>query len=705
MLQQHRVSSQQIAPGNATSVARPARHDMSQEEPRNYEGLVSCQRAEEHSRTYNSQQRMLSLELFGEIFSGSCSRSRRREPLTFAVPLPQGVVATPRRASNRRRRRRDPDDSGARARSLGRWLGALGAHRHPRRCRRVAPGVASATARRPRAPCHGSSTRDRGRRTRERADRCRRIRHCRRWHLSIQPRRDQRDRPLRCHQKRPRDRRWRADIAGSWKWSARRSKNTDRCVRRSGSMPRSRMASRPRPLVTRLHFYAGSGAVRVELTLRNPRRAAHRHGYWDLGDPGSIRLRKAIFRVATTRQGEVFYSPETGRPLVRADGSFALQRYSSGGANWSSSVHVTAEGITPRVPRGYRLRTSAEEIAADRATPIVALRSAGAQIALGVPHFWQNFPKAIDATADALSFSMFPADSESLHELQGGEQKTHVFFVCFGEDPVSDVPLDWCRAPTRVRTTSEAYARAGAIPAAGSMSHARAADYERMVAAALDGESAFDRKREHIDEYGWRHFGRSVRGPRERPLRWTGPVISHYNNQYDAVAAFATQFMRNWRLAVVGAHGRPGPARRRHRHLSHRRRQAAYNGGLFWHTESLHFGRYGDASLISTPKRAAGRWPVERAQLHDRAGPPSLLDRIRRLGRRRPRPGAMGARHGRRDPVAVPVDRPRSDWIGQFNAGLPTITVQDEERATRFVLSSTRIGSPARHATSTTPSS
>ena len=68
---------------------------MSQEEPRNYEGLVSCQRAEEHSRTYNSQQRMLSLELFGEIFSGSCSRSRRREPLTFAAPLPRGVVATP----------------------------------------------------------------------------------------------------------------------------------------------------------------------------------------------------------------------------------------------------------------------------------------------------------------------------------------------------------------------------------------------------------------------------------------------------------------------------------------------------------------------------------------------------------------------------------------------------------------------------------
>ena len=40
-----------------------------------------------------------------------------------------------------------------------------------------------------------------------------------------------------------------------------------------------------------LQFLAGLGAVRVEVSCRNPRAAQHPNGIWDLGDPGSVLIR------------------------------------------------------------------------------------------------------------------------------------------------------------------------------------------------------------------------------------------------------------------------------------------------------------------------------------------------------------------------------------------------------------------------------
>ena len=50
--------------------------------------------------------------------------------------------------------------------------------------------------------------------------------------------------------------------------------------------------------------------------------------------------------------------------------------------------------------------------------------------------FWQNFPKAIEAEAGVgeLSLRIFPIQFADVHEIQGGEQKTHIFHVGFGND-------------------------------------------------------------------------------------------------------------------------------------------------------------------------------------------------------------------------------------------------------------------------------
>ena len=49
---------------------------------------------------------------------------------------------------------------------------------------------------------------------------------------------------------------------------------------------------------TRLHFFAGSAVVRFEVTLRNPRKADHPGGLWDLGNGGSVYLRDAALTLA-----------------------------------------------------------------------------------------------------------------------------------------------------------------------------------------------------------------------------------------------------------------------------------------------------------------------------------------------------------------------------------------------------------------------
>ena len=52
-------------------------------------------------------------------------------------------------------------------------------------------------------------------------------------------------------------------------------------------------------------------------------------------------------------------------------------------------------------------------------------------LGMAMESFWQNFPKAIEATPTSLTLRLFPGQYADVHELQGGEQKTHTFWVSF----------------------------------------------------------------------------------------------------------------------------------------------------------------------------------------------------------------------------------------------------------------------------------
>lgn len=336
----------------------------------------------------------------------------------------------------------------------------------------------------------------------------------------------------------------------------------------------------------RQHHFANHAAVRVHLTISNPNRAEHPGGLWDLGDAGSITIQDASVRIPLSEkegtQGRV--SPERGKPFENFSASMELYQDSSGGENWQSTNHLSRARKVPNTFRGYRWRVDGREHAGLRATPIVALRQGEIDLSVSVPQFWHNFPKGIEADHAGITLRLFPKQYAEPHELQGGEQKEHVFFVAFGKDSVTSEPLEWTRDPLIPLVDPKWVASTEAIPY--FTTRLASGTYQDLVNLAIDGSDCFESKREVIDEYGWRHFG-DLYGDHEAVLHTEfgpKPRISHYNNQYDAIAGFAIHWLRSgdtrWfhSMKELAFHVRDIDI------YNTDEDKAAYNHGLFWHT-------------------------------------------------------------------------------------------------------------------------
>jgi hypothetical protein len=273
---------------------------------------------------------------------------------------------------------------------------------------------------------------------------------------------------------------------------------------------------------------------------------------------------------------------------------------SSGGENWQSPVHQNRHGKNPNRFRGYRFLKSGTQRIGARATPILVLEHGASVIAAAMPYFWQNFPKAMEATNETITLRLFPGQYSDLFELQGGEEKTHSFALAFGPDSVTTDPLSWIRSPLIAHAEPGWYCSAGGLPYRTPLADDQNSDYLQLVDLAIEGKESFDCKREVADEYGWRHFG-DVPADHEAVFHH-GPesFVSHYNNQYDALAGLALQFLRSgdgrwWkRLQELATHVVDID-------IYHTTRdRPAYNHGLFWHT--CHHTTAGTSTHRSYPR-------------------------------------------------------------------------------------------------------
>jgi len=338
---------------------------------------------------------------------------------------------------------------------------------------------------------------------------------------------------------------------------------------------------------SRAFLTAGSAAVQLEIRVRNPRAARHAGGLWDLGDPGSWLFKdlSVCLHPATPVRELRWYAEGPGNESTEPAAPWTLYQDSSGGEQWNCDNHLDRNGKLSVSVRGYQIRRGADLGGEGlRATPCLLAVGESGWVSATVCDFWQNFPKALRWQDDALCIGLFPGECAAGFELQGGEQKRHTLLCDFGEAPRSSV-IEQLQAPPAVWIEPAAVERSKAVPYLIAREASSTPELYAYIDGVIAGPRSFQARREIIDEYGWRNFGDLYADHEAVNDRSARPFISHYNNQYDFIYGGLVHYLASgelrWReLAEASA-----------RHvvdidIYHTGQdKAAFNGGLFWHTD------------------------------------------------------------------------------------------------------------------------
>lgn len=336
---------------------------------------------------------------------------------------------------------------------------------------------------------------------------------------------------------------------------------------------------------SRVTVRAGLSAVRVEITVHNPCAAKHPGGLWDLGDEASLLFRRLSVGLTTAGEGttaSIRPEPLAG-PCHVASRDLKILQASSGGERWMSRNHVDRHGVVPLPFRGWRLEVDGRTVEGLRASPVASLERAGSSVRVAVERFWQQFPRALRYEHGSLDIDLF-AEGAGIHELQGGEQKTHVFWVELGV-PEEPAALSWVHSPARVCLDPAYVAATGASGKIAPAALENLPEYAALVDHVVQGPDSFFAKREVIDEFGWRNFGDVYADHENQHFDGEKPVISHYNNQYDLVYGLLRRFLAtaDWPWYELGDDLARHVVDIDIYHTNEDK--AAYSGGLFWHTD------------------------------------------------------------------------------------------------------------------------
>lgn len=359
----------------------------------------------------------------------------------------------------------------------------------------------------------------------------------------------------------------------------------------------------------RLTHWIDSGLLHLETRLRNTRRARHDGGLWDLGDPGSFLFRGLELHIRHRdlgAQATCHWRAERDLPMRRAaDGSVVrIRQHGSGGRWWNSRNHVSADNQCHVRERGYEAMSPAGMLRGYRAEPLMAVGDNETFLAVTMPEFWQQFPSGLEAQHGRITAGLFPQTDSVPWELQGGEQKTRAVWLATGTGTPDAADLDWTFRPPCLLQAPEAISEADVFPwfpgrmppdtsaaddastaAAMSSQHNDWRRLARYLRQATTGSYSVSARREKIDEYGWRHFGDVPADHEQTHFAGSGTVVSHYNNQFDLICGGILQMASSGDPSWISLFD---PLARHVMdidiyHTDEDR--AAYNGGLFWHTD------------------------------------------------------------------------------------------------------------------------
>ena len=344
----------------------------------------------------------------------------------------------------------------------------------------------------------------------------------------------------------------------------------------------------PLKFQSKVTFFSDTSFFKLDFTLHNPQAAKHEGGLWDLGDISSINFTSLAICLTSPRSLKSRIADQLTKDTVIFEQDFHIQQFSSGGEQWNSPIHKDASGKVALEYNGYKISEKDSVLTGKRILPSISLISDTQTICAYIENFWQNFPKAITKEDNELKLALFP---EGTFELQAGEKKTHS--VWFDFDSNSDEQnFDWVAYPLNLNLEPEYIASTCALE---YFSNKHPEDeLLSIINKGINGNSDFFKKREQVDEYGWRNFGELYAD--HEALGYKGPelLVSHYNNQYDPLYGFVYQFL------LTGDHKWFELADDLAKHvvdidIYHTLNDKdEYNGGLFWHTD-----HYLDASTCT----------------------------------------------------------------------------------------------------------
>ena len=350
----------------------------------------------------------------------------------------------------------------------------------------------------------------------------------------------------------------------------------------------------------RISTCAASSRITADLTVHNPRRAQHTGNFWELGDPGSVlfkSLELVLERESRSEEPGVAFSDTPGQ-WYSSHSPVCIYQESGGGTNWDSRVHVDRSGAVPMQCAGFVVETPEGVREGGRAQPAVEIGDDERSWAGALLRFWEEFPSSIRVPdVDTIVLELLPGRFPALHELQGGERKTRTCVLAHGRRATVRGVIAAAHTPLVVSVDPEVIGDSAVWPAINAADDPR---HRGLLDICLEGPASFAAKRERIDEYGWRNFGDLFADHESAFVQDGKELVSHYNNQYDAVLGFGLQFLRTgnprWFALMDDLARHVADVDIYHTTQD----KAAYNGGMFWHT--YHYLDAGKSSHRSYPR-------------------------------------------------------------------------------------------------------